>query len=86
LPDLAAMHREASLGLDDPDAWLALPALALVGGRVADACGLLGPLPPGVGEIDFTPIAKLPVAMIYGPPCADQELAAAIMLLGALPS
>jgi len=83
--DTAAAHQEAALGLEKEAAWLEQLGAAALGARASDACGLLAPLAPGVGEVDFASIARLPLAVLTAPPSAPAaEIAAALALLGAL--
>src|SRR5262249_12710478 len=83
--DTAAGYREAVLGLGEPTRWLERLADATRGARAADACGLLAPLAPGLGEVDFVPLGKLPVAVVTAPRDTEPaELARAIELVRAL--
>ena len=51
-----------------------------LGARAADACGLFAPLAPGLGEVDFATIGKLPLAVIEGNG-TDEEIRRAVRLL-----
>jgi hypothetical protein len=75
--DTAAAHLSQALEADEPDAWLALDP---IGATCADACGLLAPLAQGLGEVDFTPLQKTPVAVIEGAG-TDAEIKAALQHL-----
>lgn len=60
--DTAAAHAKEVLGLGSQLAFVralraATPAPPILGVSLTDAAGLLGGLPPGVGEIDFAGIA-----------------------------
>ncbi|HJZ84979.1 MAG TPA: hypothetical protein VKN99_07385 [Polyangia bacterium] len=83
--DTAAVHCEQALGLGEPARWLERLGPAGLGVRAADACGLLAPLAPGLGEVDFTPLGKLPLATVTAPAdAAPAEVAAALALVRSL--
>jgi hypothetical protein len=78
-------HAEQALALSTPEAWLAAAGERTLGAHAADACGLLQPLPAGTGEVDFGPLAQLPVATLVAPPeTPAAELSSALALLRAL--
>jgi hypothetical protein len=63
--DTAAAHVSNALEADEPGAWVKLEP---IGATAADACGLRGPLAPGLGEVDFAALAlmKTPLVVIEG--------------------
>lgn len=79
--DTASAYREELVGGIAAAEWLKLEPL---GATCADACGLQAPLAPGLGEIDFAPLAKLPLAVVEGSG-SDAELSAAVQLISAGP-
>jgi hypothetical protein len=79
--DSAGAYREEILGGASASEWLKLEP---IGATAADACGLHAPLAPGLGEIDFTPLTKLPLAVIEGSG-TDGEIIAAIQVISGKP-
>ena len=77
--DTGAAYREQLLGGGSAAEWLKLEP---IGATCSDGCGLGAPLAPGLGEIDFASIAKLPlaVAVIEGSG-SDSEIKAAIRVV-----
>ena len=79
--DTASAYREELLGGAPASDWLHLNP---IGATCADACGLQPNLAPGLGEIDFALVSKLPIAVIEGSG-SDAEITAAVQLISVGP-
>jgi sugar phosphate isomerase/epimerase len=79
--DTASAYREELLGGAPAGEWLALNP---IGANCADSCGLGAPLAPGLGEIDFTPMARVPLVVIEGSG-SDSEISSAVRMIYGLP-
>lgn len=56
--DAGAAHASESMGLAEPGSWLVRFGQQAIGAWMSDACGLLGRLPWGLGEIDTDAVAS----------------------------